>query len=143
MQRKLLLISLVLLCVGVSVATPPHASPTTAFDRYGRIPWEDEKARLDNFAIQLTNHPDATGYFLVHAGKSSCKNEAQDRALRAKKYLMNVRHIPWNRILWRDMGYADGFQVAIWIVPQGADLSLDYDPPTPQHVIRNCRRRRL
>ena len=142
MQRKLLLIGLVLLCVSGSLATTPHANPTTAFDRYGRIRWEDEKARLDNFAIQLTNFPNSTGYFLVHAGKSSCKNEAQDHALRAKKYLMNLRHIPWNRVLWRDMGYADQFQVAMWIVPQGADLSLDYDPATPQHVIRNCRRRR-
>ena len=143
MRRKLLPIALVLLCVGGSLATPPHANPTTPFDQYGRIPWEDEKARLDNFAIQLTMTPNSTGYFLVRAGKSSCKNEAQDHALRAKKYLMNVRHIPWNRVIWRDTGYADEFQVTMRIVPQRIDLSVDYHPPTPQHVIRNCRRQRL
>ena len=144
MRRKLLLIGFVLSCVSVCLAASPHANPTTAFDRYGRIRWEDEKARLDNFAIQLTMQPNTTGYFLVHAGKSSCKGEAQAHGIRAKNYLMNVRHIPWNRVIWRDNGYDDEFQVTMWIVPHGYDFSLafEYHPATPQHVIRNCRRRR-
>ncbi|HEX6185354.1 MAG TPA: hypothetical protein VFZ44_15825, partial [Pyrinomonadaceae bacterium] len=29
---------------------PPIPSPTRAIDEYGDIPFEDEKARLDNFA---------------------------------------------------------------------------------------------
>ncbi|HYK19483.1 MAG TPA: hypothetical protein VEV42_02035 [Pyrinomonadaceae bacterium] len=55
---------------------------------------------------------------------------------------MNVRHIPWNRIIWRDIGYADDFRVIIWIVPNGYDAAFEYNPATPQHVVRDCRRRR-
>ena len=142
MRRQLLLICFVLSCVSGSLAAS-HANPTTAFDHYGRIPWEDEKARLDNFAIQLTIFPNTTGYFLIRAGKSSCKGEAQAHGIRAKNYLMNVRHIPWNRVIWSDKGYGDEFQVTIWLVPREYPFSIDeYYPATPQHVIRNCRRRR-
>jgi hypothetical protein len=69
-------------------------------------------------------------------------DEAQNHAVRAKNYLMNVRHIPWNRIIWRDIGYADDFRVIIWIVPNGHDAAFEYNPATPQHVVRDCRRRR-
>ncbi|HKG58900.1 MAG TPA: hypothetical protein VKB05_03900 [Pyrinomonadaceae bacterium] len=89
-------------------------------------------------------HPKTTGYFLVRVGKSSCKREAQNHALRARNYLMNVRHIPWNRVIWRDTGYGDDFQVTMWIVPHGYPffaLAFEYDAPTPHHIIRNCRRR--
>jgi hypothetical protein len=142
MRRKLLLIGFVLLYVSVCLATSPHGNPTSAFDGYGRIRWEDEKARLDNFAIQLTMETNSTGYFLVRAGKSSCKLEAQDHALRARNYLMKVRHIPWNRVIWRDTGYGDDFQVTIWIVSHGSHLTYEYDAATPQHIIHDCRRRR-
>ena len=142
MRRELLLMGFLFSCVSGSFATSPYANPTTAFDSYGRIPWEDEKARLDNFAIQLSMEPNTTGYFLVRVGKSSCKNEAQNHALRAKNYLMNVRHIPWNRVIWRDTGYGDDFQVTIWIVPYGSYAAFEYNPATPQHFIRDCRRRR-
>jgi len=138
-MRKLYVALIISACVSSALA-----SPTTAFDRYGRISWEDEKARLDNFAIHLTMFPNTTGYFLVRAGKSSCKGEAQDHGIRAKNYLMKVRHIPWNRVIWRDNGYGDEFEVVIWLVPHdyAFDFGLEYDAATPQHVIRNCRRRR-
>ena len=101
--------------------------------------WNDEKARLDNFAIQVTMEPTATGYFLVHAGKRSCKGEAQAHALRARNYLTKVRHIPWNRIIWRDTGYGDDFGVIMWIVPKGAYLDYEFSPPTSHHTVRDCR----
>ncbi len=126
------LITIVLLNPSRSLATSPHANPTTAFDRYGRLRWEDEKARLDNFAIQLSMYPNMTGYFLVRAGKSSCKLEAQDHAIRAKNYLMKVRHIPWNRVIWRDTGYDEEFQVIIWLVPLSMTFLLPSNTTGPR-----------
>src|SRR4030095_3584721 len=116
------LIALVFVCSCVSHAV---ANPISPFDRYGRISWENEKARLDNFAIQLMNEPEAIGYFLVNVGKVSCRGEAQAHAMRAKHYLMNVRHVPWNRVMWRDTGFGEDFRVTIWLAPRGVSLSFD------------------
>jgi hypothetical protein len=109
-------------------------------DKYGNIAWDDEKVRLDNFAIQLMNEPNLIGYYYVMAGPASCKGEAQARAIRAKHYMTKVRHADWNRIIWRDIGYGDGFQVTIWLAPRGKP-PLDipkYQRPTEQHVIKDC-----
>jgi hypothetical protein len=125
------------------MASSVHASPTSAFDSYGRISWENEKARLDNFAVQLMMKPDLIGYFLVRVGKQSCRDKAQAHALRAKHYLMNVRNIPWNRVMWRDTGFGEDFQVTIWLAPRGVNLALDYGRATDQYKVRNCRHRRV
>ena len=143
MLSSLLILVFVCSCVGQTLASPGHASPTSPFDRYGRISWENEKARLDNFAIQLMMRPELIGYFLVRVGKLSCRGEAQAHALRAKHYLMNVRHIPWNSVMWRDTGFAEDFQVTIWLAPRGVNVAFDYDRPTDQNKIRNCRHRRV
>ena len=35
------------------------------FDKYSDVPFNDEKARLDNFAIELHQNPGNTGYIIV------------------------------------------------------------------------------
>ena len=72
----------------------PNTCPTgicdpIVFDEYTNIPFKEEKARLDNLAIQLQLDPNYIGYFLVYAGQRSCIGEAQARAVRAKNYLVN------------------------------------------------------
>src|SRR5215216_5713806 len=59
------------------------------FDEYGDIKFKDEKARLDNFAIQLSNERLASGYILMSAGQKTFENEAVERLERAKSYLVN------------------------------------------------------
>ena len=54
-------------------------SPDSPFDQYGTISWEDEKARLDNFAIQLQNNKKCTGYILVFDKTNGCPGEATAR----------------------------------------------------------------
>src|SRR6185436_6694632 len=73
----------------------------TPFDQYGRINWEAEQARLDNFAIQLMNDRDSVGYIFIYDGSDLCEGEAQARAIRAKTYLVERRGVPWNRVIWR------------------------------------------
>ena len=106
---KLLTVLIVISCAMLFFVTLSRATAISPLDRYGRIRWDDEKARLDNFAIHLTMQPDLIGWFMVRAGTISCKGEAQAHAIRAKNYLMNVRQIPWNRIIWRDIGFGDDF----------------------------------
>ena len=121
----------------------PHSEPAPDvfwLDKYGNIAWNDEKARLDNFAIQLMNDPNLIGYYYVMAGPISCKGEAQARAVRAKNYMTKVRHSDWNRIIWRDIGYGHEFQVSIWLAPRGKPpMSVPvYERSTAQHVIKDC-----
>jgi hypothetical protein len=65
------------------------------FDEYGNIAFNDEKARLDNFAIQLQNEPGSQGYIVAYG---SCAGEAQRRADRAKDYLVTTRGLDPGRI---------------------------------------------
>jgi hypothetical protein len=73
----------------------PAIVPPTKFDEYGNIKFNDEKARLDNYAIQLQNQPGSQGTIIAYG---SCAGEAQARADRAKDYLVNTRGIEAGRI---------------------------------------------
>jgi hypothetical protein len=94
------------------------------FDEYGDIRFNDEKARLDNYAIQLQNEPGATGYIVVYAARTGPAGQAQARADRAKDYLVNTRGIDAARIMTIDGGCREELTVELWITPQGAT------PPT-------------
>jgi hypothetical protein len=109
------------------------------FDQYGNIAWADEKARLDNFAVQLMYNPNDIGYLYVRAGYLSCKGEAQARAVRARNYLIRVRHVNWNRIIWLDTGFGEQFEVGLAFVPRGKPpLEVPFQPATERHVIKAC-----
>src|SRR5687768_15744126 len=81
-SMRVLCFSALLLMAPLSISRPhTEASPDVFWlDKYGNILWEDEKARLDNFAIQLMNDPNLIGYLYVQAGRLSCRGEAQARA---------------------------------------------------------------
>jgi hypothetical protein len=121
---------------------PPPPEPIK-FDEYGNIRFNDEKARLDNFAIQLQNRPDAQGYYIVYG---TCAGEGQARADRAKNYLVNNRGIEASRIVVVDGGCRADFAVQLWIVPSGAQApaaSTDgVISPCPECRRRVPRRRR-
>lgn len=90
------------------------------FDQYGNIKFEDEKARLDNFAIQITNEPLSSGQILAWAGQETFKNEATERLERAKKYLVEVRDIDPNRIVTVDCGFTQNHLIiTLHVVPVG------------------------
>ena len=90
------------------------------FDEYGNIRFNDEKARLDNFAIQLQNEPTSRG---VIVGYGSCGTEGTTRANRAKDYLVNTRGIDAGRLDVMDGGCLPDLLVQLWVVPQGATLT--------------------
>jgi hypothetical protein len=91
-----------------------------AFDNYGDIKFEDEKARLDNFAIQLMNQPQSSGSLLMSAGQETFENEITERLSRAKSYLVDVREIDPNRIVTVDCGFSQELTAQLWVVPLGA-----------------------
>jgi hypothetical protein len=96
-------------------------------DEYGDIRFEDEKARLDNFAIQLLNDSLASGTILMYAGQETFKNEAAERLARAKSYLIKVRDTDPNRIVTLDCGFRTELSIRLIIVPLGAALPVCED----------------
>jgi hypothetical protein len=102
-----------------SCSTPVKGPPPVSrkFDEYGNIRFNDEKARLDNFAVQLQNEPGSEGYIV---GYGACDAEGQTRANRAKDYLVNTRGIDGGRLFAMDGGCLPELQVQLWIRPSGA-----------------------
>ena len=101
--------------------------PAVKFDEYGDITFNDEKARLDNYAIQLQNQPGSQGYIIAYGtcvGDGLCTHKscivAQKRADRAKDYLVNTRGIDAGRIMTVDGGCRTAVDVELWVVPTGA-----------------------
>ena len=113
----------------------------SSFDDYSDIPWADETGRLDNFAIALQHDPKLIGYIIVYAGQRACVGEAEDRARRAKKYLVETRGIQESRVKRIDGGYREELTVILQPVPPGAP-ELTASPtvkPTDVQLIKNCK----
>jgi hypothetical protein len=91
-----------------------------SFDEYGDIRFEDEKARLDNFAIQLLNMAGSTGQLIGYAGQRTFPREMALRLKRAKDYLVNVRHLQPDRIISMDCGHRMDLSIRVWLVPKEA-----------------------
>ena len=84
-------------------------------------------------------------FIVVYAGRESCAAEAQTRALRAKKWLVERRGIPASRVLWKDGGYRDKVETKLWIWPNDAG-EFPVDPtlqPNSAKVVRACKGRIL
>jgi len=115
------------------------------FDEYGDICSGDEKARLDNLAIELQNNPEFQLYVIFYGGRcySSCgydyprhrprrprKGEAEARAARIKPYLVNTRGLDPERIFTINGGHRESWTAELWIVPKGAK------PPVPTPTVQ-------
>lgn len=98
--------------------TPGVPLKAKKFDEYPDVNFNDEKARLDNFAIQLQGEPGAVGYIIAYGSKAGPSGGV--RADRAKEYLVNSRGIDATRVVILDGGCRNDLDVELWIVPTGA-----------------------
>jgi hypothetical protein len=103
----------------------PIVSKPRKFDEYYDIARNDEKARLDNYAIQLQGEPGSQGYIFVYPKSKARPNEAQARAKRISDYLVNSRGIDASRFTITMAAAREDWLFELWIVPAGAT------PPTP------------
>jgi hypothetical protein len=103
----------------------PSISPPKRFDEFPSIAFDDDKARLDNLAIELQNNPGSQGYIIAYAGRRSRAGEADRMGERAIKYLVENRGISRSRLVFVNGGYRNADAFELWLVPQGAE------PPKP------------
>ena len=138
-----------LVCLfGISffVCAAERGSPVQEpFDHgYGRIAWEDEKSRLDTFAIQLLQETDYVGYIFVFNAPEMCPGEAQARAVRAKRYIVEHRGVPWNRVIWKEEGYRAELETTLWIFKRAQAIPyrlFSGSPPPTKLQVKGCHAR--
>lgn len=79
----------------------PKLSVVTAdkwFDSYGNISWQEEQARLGNFAIFLERNPDMIGYIAFYIGDKDSSKKVKQRIKRGKKFLLSKFKVEESRI---------------------------------------------
>jgi len=108
-----------------AVSIPVPKLNSRKFDEFPDISRNDEKARLDNFGIELQNDPTSTAYVIVYPGRSGKRDEVQHHAGRIVEYLVNSRGLDKSRIVTLVGPARDALQVELWLTPQGAT------PPNP------------
>ena len=111
----------------------------SSFDTYGNLCWEDERARLDNFAIHLQKLPETSiGYIFVTAGRASCRDEARYRAKRARDWVVK-RGIDADRVVTKDNGFREDVTTVLWIMPKGTNgLESESELTKSQVSIHKC-----
>lgn len=102
------------------VMIPPPPIVPRKFDEFPNLAFDDQKARLDNLAIELANQPGSTGYIIVYQGRSSRIGQADRLGARANDYLIRTRGVDPARIVVVNGGYREEDEFEFWIVPQGA-----------------------
>lgn len=114
-----------------NVLTPERPNlQSREFDRFVSVSFDDDKARLDNLAVELQNTPDTRGYIIVYGGRRSRAGQADRLGQRARDYLVNTRRLDPNRIVVINGGYRERDEFEVWIVPEGAQ------PPQPTPTVQ-------
>ena len=135
--KKVFLLLVIVVMAENMVAATQGTDSVRKVDEYGDIALNDEKARLDNFAVELKSDQNAVGYLIVYGGRRSVKGIAKTRALRAKNYLVKKGRLASKQIVWIDGGYREELTTEIYIVPRGATApssSPSVDPSEVQFV---------
>jgi hypothetical protein len=112
-------------CPASCSVSMPIINKPRKFDEYYDIARNDEKARLDNYAIQLQSEPGSQGYIIVYPSRRAKPNDAQARAQRISDYLVNSRGIDSHRVVITMGPQREDWLFELWVVPEGAP------PPTP------------
>jgi hypothetical protein len=90
------------------------------FDECDNCTFDDQKARLDNLAVELQNDPTTTAYIIAYGGRTSPISQVELLMTRARAYLTNERAIDGSRIVTINGGFREVDSVELWVVPRGA-----------------------
>lgn len=106
----------------VSLITPLEKKIIVAreFDECNSCTFDDQKARLDNLAVELQNDPSTRAYILAYAGRMSPLGQVEKLMNRSRDYLITQRGIDASRIVVVNGGFREEDSVELWIVPSGA-----------------------
>ena len=106
--------------VAVVAAVEKKVLVAREFDECNNCTFDDQKARLDNLAVELQNDPSAHAHIIVYGGKTSPIGQVDRLMTRARDYLVNERGIDNSRIVVVNGGFRESDTVELWVVPTGA-----------------------
>jgi hypothetical protein len=110
-------------------ASPAREIAAKHFDVCRNCSFDDQKARLDNLAVELQNDPSTSGYIISYAGRTSPVNRANQLGARARDYIVTKRGVDSARIVMMNGGLREDDSVDLWVVPAGAK------PPQAQPTV--------
>ena len=114
---------------------------------------DDMLARLDVFASQTLNEPNAKGFLIIYEGKYSVSvynkygngkrqlvlpkfGEANVRGQIMRRHLINFRNLSKEKFLFVSGGFREHHTVELWVVPNGANS------PKPTPTLENMKYRK-
>lgn len=100
--------------------TVERERPSRQFDVCCSCSFDDQKARLDNLAVELQADPSTTTYVIAYGGRTSRVGQADLLSSRARDYLVSQRGIDQSRIVVINGGFREEDCVELWIIPSGA-----------------------
>lgn len=106
--------------VSTVAALPKLAIVAHEFDECNNCSFDDQKARLDNLAIELQNDPSRRAYIIAYGGRTKPLNQVEVLMSRARDYLITKRGIDASRFDVVNGGFREDDSVELWIVPSGA-----------------------
>ncbi|HET6979178.1 MAG TPA: hypothetical protein VFI24_22800 [Pyrinomonadaceae bacterium] len=106
--------------VSVIAAREKKVIVAREFDECNNCTFDDQKARLDNLAVELQNDPSTRGYIIAYGGRMSPLGQVEKLMTRARDYLVTQRGIDASRLVVVNGGFREGDSVELWIVPSGA-----------------------
>ena len=106
----------------VAVVTAPERKVIVAreFDECNNCTFDDQKARLDNLAIEMQNDPSTRAYIIAYGGRTSPIGQVEMLMKRARDYVVEQRGIDAARIVTINGGFREDDSVELWVVPSGA-----------------------
>ncbi|HKG45706.1 MAG TPA: hypothetical protein VKB02_03200 [Pyrinomonadaceae bacterium] len=90
------------------------------FDECANCTFDDQKARLDNLAVELQNDPSTRAYVIAYGGRMSPVGRVEKLMSRARDYIVTQRGIDASRLVVVNGGYRQEDSVELWVVPSGA-----------------------
>jgi hypothetical protein len=108
------------------------------FDECDNCTFDDQKARLDNLAVELQNDPSTRAYVIAYGGRMSPVGQVEKLMSRARDYLVTQRGIDASRLVVVNGGFREDDSVELWVVPSGASAP----QPTPTVQAGEIKRRK-
>ena len=107
----------------VAVVTAPERKVIVAreFDECNNCTFDDQKARLDNLAVELQNDPSTRAYIIAYGGRNSPIAQVEMLMKRARDYVVDQRGIDASRLVIVNGGFREDDNVELWVVPAGAE----------------------
>jgi hypothetical protein len=90
------------------------------FDECDKCTFDDQKARLDNLAVELQNDPSTRAYIIAYGGRMSPLGQVEMLMKRSREYLVAQRGIDASRLVVVNGGFREEDNVELWLVPSGA-----------------------